>query len=168
MVSDEEYFKKLMAELGTRPLDEEAQETPVKRATPEWEHDERAEFLAAIETLEQVPHKDELPQPTSGGLRKLKSAKKQSQWEECLDLHGKTAEEAINLLASFVAGSYARNLKAVVVITGKGKHSRGGVPVVKPRVENWILQKGKRYIASYAEAPRAYGGRGAFLLYLKK
>jgi len=168
MDPEEEYFQRMMAALGAKPLLEQERQPSSRRDESAWDEGEKAEFLAAMETLETVPVKDELPQPQSEAFRKLKSARvKQPRWEECLDLHGKTAEEAVTLLAGFVARSFARNIKTVVVVTGKGKHSQGGVAVLKPLVENWIVQKGKRYIASYAEAPRAYGGRGAFLIYLR-
>jgi len=54
------------------------------------------------------------------------------------------------------------------VITGKGRHSPRGDSPVRRAVENWIVHKGRRFIRSYAEAPRAYGGRGAFVLYLER
>jgi len=138
-------------------------------ATSPPEDPERREFIDALAQMEVIPHKDELFEPAEEkGARKTRISKKDKVvWDDCLDLHGNTAAEAVDLLARFVATSFARSKATVVVITGKGKHSKSGVSVIKPAVENWILRHGKRFIRSYAEAPRAYGGKGAFLLYLR-
>ena len=53
------------------------------------------------------------------------------------------------------------------VVTGKGHRSKDGVGKIRQATEQWIQQRGKRSIESYAPAPRAQGGSGAFVLILR-
>ena len=169
-------FAELMQRLGVRPLDEEKGHTPDRtidqRSLPqepavEREDPDRDLFLSSMSRLDVVPDKDQLLDSRSEDAPVRQKRKTGNKPDDCLDLHGKTVDEALRLLPVFIAESFARGTRYVIVITGKGKHSRGGVSVLKPAVERWILQKGRRFVASYAEAPRAYGGRGAFILNLK-
>ncbi len=178
MEPQEAEFRRAMRELGVKFSDgvDEGDETspplsggshdPLPDTDPLDDQDQTL-FLAALEGT--IPDKDVRSLVRSEqGFRKLKSLKgKCLELEESLDLHGRKVDEALAMLASFVTRAFAHGLKSVVIITGKGKHSQAGVSVLRPQVEQWILQKGKRFIRSYAEAPRVYGGRGAFILNLK-
>lgn len=152
-----------MASWGVRPLDPSAAgSTGADSAIG----DDRL-FLEAMQELETAPDKDRRPtqQPTP---RKLRASKKTTpEPEASLDLHGRTAEEALAILARFVAQASAGKKKTVVVVTGKGLHSRDGVAVLRREVEHWIRRRGKRFIRAFSEAPRAHGGKGAYLLYLR-
>ncbi len=55
----------------------------------------------------------------------------------------------------------------MIVVTGKGLRSERGVPVLKQTVERWLRRSGKHQVRAFSEAPRALGGSGAFLLYLR-
>ncbi|BFZ15252.1 hypothetical protein BsWGS_18291 [Bradybaena similaris] len=63
-----------------------------------------------------------------------------------LDLHNYTLKEAIKIFKTFLRSSisdyqnsnYIRNKRFCLVITGRGKHSTDGVPVIKPAVENYL------------------------------
>ncbi len=178
MDPQEAEFRRVMRELGvkfsdgaengdeTRPHISEASHSPLPE-TDSLNDQNRDLFLAALEG--SIPDKDVRSlEERKEGFRKLRSLKgKCLELEESLDLHGRKVDEALAMLASFVTHAFTHNLKSVVIITGKGKHSQDGVSILRPKVEQWILQKGKRFIRSYAEAPRAYGGRGAFILNLK-
>ena len=132
------------------------------------EADDRRMFMEALEHA-NPPDKDTPPDEyQQQRFRKLKSIKnKQISLDDQIDLHGKSVDEGLLELGRFITRSFANNLRTVVIITGKGKHSPGGVSVLKRNVENWIIAYGRRFIHSYADAPRAYGGRGAFIVYLK-
>lgn len=52
-----------------------------------------------------------------------------------LDLHGETALSAEQKTMSFVHTCIQRGLKTIQIITGKGLHSPGGVPVLPDVVE---------------------------------
>jgi len=183
MGRDELEFKRTMELMGVRPMGEEAPSFRNQEEEEAFSEDaalfqrfvdkgydeaeERDLFLSALDGV--VPNKDATETKEETRFRKLKAVREKSlSLEDCLDLHGMTGDEAESALASFVARAFAHSFKTVVVITGKGIRSKSGKSVLRPRVEKWILQKGKRFIQSYAEAPRAYGGAGAFILYLKK
>jgi DNA-nicking Smr family endonuclease len=173
---EEELFQRVMAEMGVggkrgsgRDRSPRAEPRRRRREPPEQELDDRELFLDSVRNLEMVPPKDDVddsPQP-SKQLKKRLPKKKRIDCADVLDLHGLTRNEALTRLADFVTKAFLGNLKSVMVITGKGKHSRAGAPVIKPAVEQWVRTKGRRFITAYAEAPRAYGGRGALLLELK-
>lgn len=162
-MDDEELFRRSMASLGVRPLDRSAAESTGTDPTAD---DDRL-FLEAMREVEAAPDKDQLPaqQPTPRKLRVPK--KKTPEPEGSLDLHGKTAAEALSVLARFVALASAGKSKTVVVITGKGLHSHDGVGVLRHQVERWIRRQGKRFVHAYSEAPRSLGGKGAYVLYLR-
>lgn len=184
MDPDELEFKRTMELMGVSPMedgfatpkaetfeeDDESEDARLFRRFVEKGYDEEEErnlFLSALDSG-VIPNKDDRSESEASRLRKLKSVREKGlSLEDSLDLHGMTGDEAVAALAGFVARAFAHSLKTVVVITGKGKHSKTGVSVLRPRVEQWIRRKGGRFIDKYAEAPRAYGGGGAFILYLK-
>ena len=55
-----------------------------------------------------------------------------------LDLHGLFVEEAIHRLKQFLAKHEMLRTRTVTVITGRGLHSRDGVPKIKPRIIDHI------------------------------
>ncbi len=174
MSADEDLFRRIMDQMGVRGSQSkkggESGKGLNRSAPNSQERDEHELFLNHVEEMIGFEDKDLLtPEPTKPSTRRIKAGKGRLrfQWEESLDLHGMTTVEALDQLASFVTRAFAQGQKSIMVITGKGKHSAGGVGVLKREVEQWILQKGKRFIASYAEAPRAHGGRGAYILNLR-
>lgn len=168
--SEDDAFARAMDTIGVRRLgqglDPESRRefVPTPSATPE---DDRRMFLEALDEMESALPKDAEEERQNEGLRRVRSLKER-QIGATLDLHGYTQDEALRLLAGFVAAQFAASAPVVMVITGKGLHSRGGTSVLKPAVEKWIKERGKRFIARYGEAPRAFGGRGAFVLYLRE
>lgn len=178
MARDEDLFARAMASLGVDPISgksgrSEPQQPRFERQTRseiEVEPTEGDMFLRAMNSLTVVPNKDHRVSGDSDrGPRRLKQGKKPHlDFGETIDLHGKTVAESLETLARVVTANWARGRRSVMVITGKGHHSKGGVSVVRRAVENWILTTGKRYVEAYADAPRAFGGSGAFVIYLKK
>lgn len=84
-----------------------------------------------------------------------------------LDLHGYLKDEALMLLEQFVAVACSEGRQAVLVITGKGINSPEG-PILQGAVAEWLRIKGKGRVAEFSPAPRALGGSGAFVVFLKK
>ena len=84
-----------------------------------------------------------------------------------IDLHGFLRDEALKRLEQFISESYNRGMQAVLVITGKGLNSPEG-PVLKGAVAAWLGDQGKRMVVEFGLAPRNLGGRGAFVVFLKK
>lgn len=173
--ADEELFRRAMDQMRVSAPDGRQRSGSgelSKRTTEAAEElDDQELFLAYIEGMRGFDSKD-LPfaQEAARSIRRVKAHKGELpvNLQDTLDLHGLTTVEALNQLMRFVTRSFTRGMKSVMVITGKGKHSADGVGVLKREVEKWILQKGKRFIHSYAEAPRAHGGKGAFILYLRR
>ena len=164
---DDPAFAEIMEAMGVRPLGgskprggESSEPLPSSR-------DEAAQFLDAVQHLSSVPCKDEQDPEPHERFRKVKANKRKLQVDEFLDLHGKTVSEALDLLSHFITRAFAQSTKRVIVITGKGKHSPTGTAVLRPAVEQWIRTKGRRFIRSYAEAARASGGKGAFVVNLR-
>jgi DNA-nicking Smr family endonuclease len=84
-----------------------------------------------------------------------------------LDLHGFLKHEALIRLEQFVAAACSGGHEAVLVITGKGINSPEG-PVLQGAVKEWLGKKGKTLVAEFSPAPRALGGSGAFVVFLKR
>ncbi len=143
---------------------------PGPDSEPSIEAEERQLFLQALENLEAVPDKDR-PSMRGAGPHKVKKNKpsknRQFNIQDRLDLHGKNAEEALWRLHQFVVGCSVRRVRNVLVVTGKGLHSKQGMGVLKQATESWILGAGRAYVESYSEAPRRHGGSGALILQLR-
>ena len=123
-------------------------------------------FLRNWNKFTDPPAKDEPPDPPRG-IRKIKiSSKVMIDPHDCLDLHGKTVDEALEQLGAFIAAS--RGVHKVKIITGKGRGSKDGISKLKPAVEQWIWHKGAPYIHSFGDAPHSLGGTGALILFLRR
>lgn len=175
---DEDLFARAMGYLGVDETEVDPRvesQAPRKRPKKQPLRDlgpdpEEEMFMNAMADLKSVPRKsDEVKRLEQERMRRSRLRKAQElELGATLDLHGKRVGEALEELSQFVARCYAKGTRTVMVITGKGLHSTKGKSILRPEVENWIKRKGKRLIRSYAEAPRAYGGRGAFVLYLRE
>jgi DNA-nicking Smr family endonuclease len=84
-----------------------------------------------------------------------------------LDLHGFVRDEALQRLSNFVVDAYNEGQKALLVITGKGINSPEG-PVLQGAVDDWLRKQGRGMVAEFSSAPRTYGGKGAFVVFLKR
>ncbi|MCH9646629.1 MAG: Smr/MutS family protein [Deltaproteobacteria bacterium] len=133
--------------------------------------EEQELFLEALEDLSAVPDKDQpvATAPAAGRLPAKKPLPRKAvlQPDDSLDLHRMTQAEARLALGRFVRRAAGEGLKQVLVITGKGLSSPGGVSVLKKELERWLRNEGQSLVSSYSEAPRALGGRGAYLLRLR-
>jgi DNA-nicking Smr family endonuclease len=79
-----------------------------------------------------------------------------------LDFHGLgtlTPHEIYQMLEGFLEESANNGLERVLVITGKGLHSKNGA-IVKPTVQNCLAES--PYVQSVTQARRDRGGSGAF------
>lgn len=95
--------------------------------------------------------------------------------EARIDLHGMTLADAHPVLLRFVADSYARGLRLVLVITGKGKarEELGPIPtrtgVLRHQVPQWLTSGALRpLVLQVTEAHRSHGGSGAYYVYLRR
>ncbi|MEO7401564.1 MAG: Smr/MutS family protein [Polaromonas sp.] len=81
-----------------------------------------------------------------------------------LDLHGFRREDARNALAAFVREASKAGLRCVRVVHGKGLGSPGKAPVLKGRVQSWLIQK--QEVLAFVQARPAEGGAGALVVLL--
>ena len=81
-----------------------------------------------------------------------------------LDLHGLRREEARERLNRFVHDAKRAGLRCVRVIHGKGNGSPGREPVLKRKVQTWLVQK--KEVIAFAQARASDGGNGALLVLL--
>ena len=81
-----------------------------------------------------------------------------------LDLHGLRRDEARERLALFVHEARRGGLRCVRVIHGKGNGSPGREPVLKSRVQAWLVQK--KDVIAFTQARASDGGTGALLVLL--
>ena len=84
-----------------------------------------------------------------------------------LDLHGKTQEEAIRMVQSFLLTSQRQKLRDVLIITGKGLNSGEQGPVLREAVFHWLDRNGARFARAFGEAPPRLGGAGAIWVTLR-
>ena len=82
-----------------------------------------------------------------------------------VDLHGLRSEEARDTLAQFVRDAVRMGWRCVRVVHGKGLGSPGKVPVLKSKVQRWLVQKNE--VQAFVQAPPVQGGAGALLVLLK-
>lgn len=79
-----------------------------------------------------------------------------------LDFHGLgtlTPHEIYQMLEAFLEEAAQKGLERVLVITGKGLHSKGNA-IVKPTAQKCLAES--PYVQSATQARRDRGGSGAF------
>jgi len=86
-----------------------------------------------------------------------------------VDLHGMTQAEAKVELERFLAESHRIGRRCVVVIHGRGLHSKDQIPVLKERVKVWLTQGHlSRRILAFCSARPHDGGAGALYVLLRR
>ena len=82
-----------------------------------------------------------------------------------IDLHGLRREEAREALSGFVRDAHRRGWRCVRVVHGKGLGSPGKMPVLKGKVQSWLIQKNE--VLAFVQARGDEGGAGALVVLLK-
>lgn len=95
--------------------------------------------------------------------RKLRKGEWTIQRE--VDLHGLRREEAREALAAFIRDCARAGLRCVRVVHGKGLGSPGKEPVLKAKVQGWLIQKNE--VLAFVQAKPTQGGAGALVVLLK-
>ena len=82
-----------------------------------------------------------------------------------LDLHGQTLYSAKLLLHKFISNCYEKNIRNILIITGKGQNNKGAL---KEEVPKWLSEKFfNKFLINFNVAPKHLGGEGALLIRLK-
>ncbi len=174
-MTEKDDFERMMEVSGVIPLGDlrTPKQRKQQRAARDKRQDARAdeEFEAAMANLDGVVDKDTPappPPPDPTRVRHLKfSSRDRLHIDASVDLHGLHRDEAVNRLDLFVRNAFVTGARRLIVVTGKGHHSAGGVGVLRIEVEAWIKSDGLRLVAAFGEAPRAHGGSGALVLELR-
>jgi DNA-nicking Smr family endonuclease len=118
--------------------------------------------------VETLLHTDDLlsygvPRLGADVLRKLR----EGRWsiQRHLDLHGLRTDEAREALGRFIRDAHHSGMRCVRVVHGKGLGSPGRVPVLKARVQRWLVQKHE--VMAFVQARPADGGAGALVVLLR-
>jgi len=93
-----------------------------------------------------------------------------------IDLHGFTLEEAFKKIREIIENCYEKDLRNILVVTGKGLRSKvkenpylsEDLSLLKYAIPNFIKENFFEIISSIEEPDQNLGGSGAFLLRLKK
>ena len=81
-----------------------------------------------------------------------------------LDLHGLRREDAREALAAFLRTAHKEGIRCVRVVHGKGLGSPGKTPVLKGKVQSWLIQKNE--VLAFVQARADEGGAGAVVVLL--
>lgn len=81
-----------------------------------------------------------------------------------LDLHGLRREDAREALSQFIKDAVKVGWRCVRVVHGKGLGSPGKTPILKSKVQSWLVQK--QEVLAFVQARPAQGGAGALVVLL--
>ena len=81
-----------------------------------------------------------------------------------VDLHGLRREQAREALVDFIKDAARMGWRCVRVVHGKGLGSPGKTPVLKAKVQSWLIQK--QEVLAFVQARPAHGGAGALVVLL--
>jgi len=95
-----------------------------------------------------------------------------------LDLHGKTLDEANQIIEKFINKSYKDKIQKLIIVTGKGLHSNNekdpyiskNFGILKYSIPEFLKnnQDLMKIISNISQASIKDGGSGAFYIFLKK
>ena len=81
-----------------------------------------------------------------------------------LDLHGLRRDDAREALSHFIREAHKHGIRCVRVVHGKGLGSPGKAPILKSKVQSWLVQK--KEVLAFVQAKPADGGAGALVVLL--
>jgi len=86
-----------------------------------------------------------------------------------VDLHGMALDDAKEAVDQFLVERQKRGDRCVLVITGKGKNSRGQIAVLRERIPEWLARgPSARRLLAFVTARPCDGGEGAFYVLLRR
>ena len=166
---------------GARPLEDrrgrvKPARQPLSVAPPELDPDlEAYDELRALVTGEvpfDIADSDEFIEGHARGLdprvvRRLRRGEFAVQGH--VDLHGLLKDEAKAELEAFLARSRQQGKRCVLVVHGRGLHSKDQVPVLKEALKRWMhTARFARHVLGFATSRPHDGGAGAIYVLLKK
>ena len=86
-----------------------------------------------------------------------------------IDLHGHSREQAKAELAKFISENRRNGERCVLVVTGRGRKSPGGVSVLRESLPRWLTRHPNRpHVLAFCTARPHDGGPGAFYVLLRR
>lgn len=86
-----------------------------------------------------------------------------------IDLHGRSVEIAREKVAQFLAESRRLARRCVLIVHGRGHHSKDQIPVLKLALKSWLERGGMaRAVLAFATARPCDGGAGAVYVLLRR
>jgi DNA-nicking Smr family endonuclease len=87
-------------------------------------------------------------------------------WEQGLDLHGMSVDQARDELCRFIQDALRHQARAVLIVHGKAYSQAGAYPVLKSYVNDWLRQL--HDVLAFCSAQPKDGGTGALYVLLKR
>jgi len=139
---------------STRPLQQDLDDEAVMHESMSDEFD--------ISTLLDVDDQLSFRRPgiSTDVTRKLRKGEWSIQGQ--IDLHGLRSDEARNAMGQFIRDAKRMGWRCVRVVHGKGLGSPGKEPVLKSKVQRWLVQK--KEVLAFVQAKPSDGGGGALLV----
>ena len=105
-----------------------------------------------------------LKNPSSNGqLNSYKNRKVRP--EGVIDLHGYRLHSARIALQKYILNAYEKNIRNILIITGKGHNNKG---ILKKEVPLWLKDQNlMSLLINFEIAPKEFGGDGALLVKIK-
>ena len=98
-----------------------------------------------------------------GQLKSYKNRKVRP--EGVIDLHGYRLHNARIALQKYILNAYEKNIRNILIITGKGYNNKG---ILKKEVPLWLNgQNLMSLLVNFEIAPKEFGGDGALLVKIK-
>ncbi len=89
--------------------------------------------------------------------------------EAHIDLHGLNSAQAFHTLVGFFRSAYYKGVRVALIVTGRGRNSPNGAPVLRGRVQEWFMHDPfKRVVLAFCSAKQEDGGTGAFYVLLRR
>jgi DNA-nicking Smr family endonuclease len=86
-----------------------------------------------------------------------------------VDLHGMTRDEAKSAVERFLRESRNAGKRCVLLVHGRGLHSKDQVPVLKEALKTWLVTaRFGKHVLAFATARPQDGGGGAIYVLLRK
>lgn len=100
-------------------------------------------------------------------LRKLRTGA--FSFQAHVDLHGLTKEQAKSELEQFIQRSQVAGKRCVLVVHGRGLHSKDQIPVLKQSVQVWLSHgRAAKHVLAFCSARPQDGGVGAVYVLLRR
>ena len=154
---------------SVRPIKKEGTaKTIIKKINPRTNSNQTTTTTADLETvlsrewgnLEKNTHK--------------KILKNQIKISKKLDLHGKSVEESKMAVFKFITNNFETQNRLLLIICGKGKrlgvtHGWQGTGILNKKIPDWLNSKALFNMILWFDYARPnQGGKGAYIVYLKK